>query len=78
MRGLLESVFGPLDALLGSVPLAAGRWIIVGFLVLSALAALALPRWYVLLGAPDRRWYRDLRLWALAFMLPYVVIYVLL
>lgn len=75
MRSLLEALLGPPDRLLGAIPIAVGRWLVVAFLIGVALATFLLPRWYVLLGAADRRWFRDLRWWALAITLPYVVIY---
>jgi hypothetical protein len=75
VRALLEALLGPADRLLAAVPLSAARWLVVAFLVAAALATFLLPRGYVLLGSPDRRWYRDLRWWAVLIMLPYVVIY---
>lgn len=77
MKTFLQALLGPFDVLLGSIPLAAGRWVIVAFFALVALGTLALPREFVLRGAPDRRWYRDLRWWGLAITLPYVLIYAL-
>jgi len=78
MRAFFEVVFGGFDAMLGAIPLAAARWVLVGFFLLAAVASLLLPREFVFRGAPDQRWYRDLRWWALAATLPYVLIYALL
>lgn len=75
MRELLQAIFDPLNAALGAVPLGAGRWITVAFLLLVTVAALFLPRSYVYLGAPDHGRWRDLRLWTLAMMIPYLLIY---
>jgi hypothetical protein len=77
MRDLLAIVFGRLDDLLGVIPLAAARWVLVGFFVVPAAVSLFLPREFVFRGAPDRRWYRDLRWWALIVTAPYVLIYAL-
>jgi hypothetical protein len=77
MKTLLQALLGPFDAMLGAIPLAAGRWVIVGFFAAVALATLAQPSEFVFRGAPDRRWYRDLRWWGLAITLPYVLIYAL-
>ena len=77
MRELLQAVLGPLDTLLGSIPLGAARWVIVGYFSAVALASLLLPREFVFRGAPDQRWYRDLRWWGIAITLPYVLIYAL-
>jgi hypothetical protein len=77
VKTLLQTLLGPFDLLLGSIPLAAGRWCIVGFFAAVALATMLLPREFVFRGAPDRRWFRDLRWWALAITLPYILIYAL-
>lgn len=75
MREALGAIFDPLSAALGAVPLGAGRFITVGFLLLATVATLFLPANYVYLGSPDRRRWRDLRLWAVSIMLPYLLIY---
>jgi hypothetical protein len=77
VKALLQTLFGPFDLLLGAIPLAAGRWVIVGFFAAVALGTLLLPGEFVFRGAPDRRWYRDLRWWGVAILLPYIVIYAL-
>ena len=77
MKTLLHALLGPFDRLLGSIPLAAGRWIIVGFFCAVALGTMLVPREFVFRGAPDQRWYRDLRWWGLAITLPYILIYAL-
>ena len=77
LRPFLEAIFTPLDRALGSIPFAAARWIVVAFLVLAALVPLALSKDFIYLGSPDRGRVRDLRLWALVIMLPYVLIYLL-
>ena len=74
---LLHGVFGRLDAVLGSIPFGAARWIVVGFLVVAALSPLLLSEAYVYVGSADRSRRRDLRLWALLIMLPYILIYML-
>ncbi len=78
MRSLFETLFGGFDALLAAIPLAAARWVLVGFFVSVAAASFLLSREFVFRGAPDQRWYRDLRWWAIAATLPYVVVYALL
>ncbi len=75
MIGAVEAVFRVLDAGLAAIPLSAARWIVVAFLSLAMVGALGLDREFVFRGAPARKWYLDLRLWAAAFMLPYVLIY---
>ena len=78
MKTLLETLFGGFDALLAAIPLAAARWVWSAFSSPSRSASFLLPREFVFRGAPDQRWYRDLRWWAIAATLPYVVIYALL
>ena len=75
MRSFLEAVLGPFDSLLGAIPLGVARWIIVAFLVAAGAGALLVPREFVFRGAPDNRRYRDLRWWAIAALLPYLLIY---
>jgi hypothetical protein len=77
VKTLLQTLFAPFDLLLGSIPLAAGRWVIVGFFCVVALCTMLVPTEFVFRGAPDRRWWRDLRWWGLAITLPYVLIYAL-
>jgi hypothetical protein len=77
MKELLQAVLGPLDGLLGAIPLGAARWVIVGFFCAVAGATLLLPREFIYRGAPDQRWYRDLRWWGVAITAPYVLIYAL-
>ena len=77
MRAILEAVFAPLDALLQAIPFAAARWCVVAFLLISAVLPFFLSDDYIFLGSPDRSRWRDLRHWALAFMAPYVLIYLL-
>jgi hypothetical protein len=77
VRELLEAVLGPFDALLGAIPLGAARWSIVAYFSAMAAATLLLPREFIYRGAPDRRWWRDLRWWGIAITAPYVLIYAL-
>ena len=77
MKELLQAVLGPLDAMLGAIPLGAARWVIVGFFATVGLSTLLLPREFIYRGAPDQRWYRDLRWWGVAITAPYVLIYAL-
>ena len=78
MRTILEFVLGPIDAALGSLPLWSARVAVALLLILPAVAAWRLSRDWVLRGAPDRARWRDLRVWAALFIVPYLVIYLLL
>ena len=78
MRTILEFVLAPIDAALGSLPLWSARIAVALLLILPAAAVWRLNRDWVLRGAPDRARWRDLRVWAALFVIPYLVIYLLL
>lgn len=78
MRAVLELVLGPVDAAMGALPLWSARVAVALLLVLPAAAVWRLGREWVLRGAPDRARWRDLRIWAALFVVPYLVIYLLL
>ena len=75
---LLKRLHQPLDEWIGGLPSWAGVACAVGLFVLAGLWVLTLKREYVYVGAPDRRRWRDLRLWALLVLLPYIIIYLVL
>jgi hypothetical protein len=66
MRDLLVALFGGFDAMLDAVPLAAARWVVVGFFVVAAGASFLLPREFVYRGAPQPRGVTVQRGWARA------------
>lgn len=78
MRTIFELVLGPIDAAMGALPLWSARVAVALLLVLPAAAVWRLGREWVLRGAPDRARWRDLRIWAALFVVPYLVIYLLL
>ncbi len=78
IRTLLEFVLEPLDAALGALPIWSARVAVAALLILPAAAVWRLGRDRVLRGAPDRARWRDLRIWALLFVVPYLAIYLLL
>ncbi len=78
LEAALEFVLGPADALLGSLPLWTARVAVALLLVLPAAAVWRLDRDWVLRGAPNRARWRDLRVWAVLFVVPYLVIYLFL
>ncbi len=78
MRSILEFVLGPIDAALGALPLWSARIAVALLLILPAAAVWRLNRDWVLRGAPDHARWRDLRIWAALFTVPYLVIYLLL
>ncbi|MEM6703169.1 MAG: hypothetical protein AAGA81_06105 [Acidobacteriota bacterium] len=78
LRQFLEAFFGPLDQLLGSLPLMTGRVAVALLLLVPLVWVLRLDREFILLGSPDRARWRDLRLWAVLVTLPYLAIYLFL
>lgn len=78
MRTLLEFVLGPINAAMGALPLWSARIAVALLLILPAAAVWRLGRDWVLRGAPDLAKWRDLRIWAALFVVPYLVIYLLL
>ena len=78
MKTFLEAIFAPLNSLFEAIPFAAARPLVVGFLLIATLLPLLLSEDFVFRGSTDRRRSRDLRLWAVAAMFPYVLIYLFL
>lgn len=71
----LKSLFAPLDTFLGGLTTDVGRWCAAALLITAGIAVLFVRRDYVYLGAPDRHRWRDLRIWTLFALAPYVFIY---
>ncbi len=78
MKALLEFVLGPINTAMGALPLWSARIAVALLLILPAATVWRLSRDWVLRGAPDRAKWRDLRIWAAVFIVPYLVIYLLL
>lgn len=74
----LNSLFGPLDRFLSGLSTDSGRYCAVALFAIAAAWVLTLKRDYVFQGAPDRAWWRDLRLWSVAALAPYVYVYLFL
>jgi hypothetical protein len=74
---VLAAFFGPINRALGAIPLSSARWVAVGYIAVGALWVFLLPRSYIYQGAPSQAWWRDLRLWAFVFLLPFALIYIL-
>ncbi len=77
MKHFLEAIFAPMNSLFEAIPFAAARPLVVGFLVAAAVAPLLVSKDFVFRGCSDRRRSRDLRLWAVLAMIPYILIYLL-
>ena len=77
MNTFVEALLGPLNSTFEAIPFAAARPLVVAFLVIAALSPLFLSEDFIFRGTTDRRRWRDLRLWAIAAMIPYVLLYLL-
>lgn len=74
----LKKVHEPVDRWLGSLPMSVAVACALGLYAGAVVWVWTLRREFVFRGAPDKRWYRDLRLWATVVVMPYVAIYILL
>lgn len=74
---VFRPVFAPINRALSAIPLAAARWVAFSYIVFGALWTFLLPRKYIYEGAPSQAWWWDLRLWAVVFLLPFALIYLL-
>ncbi len=63
------------DVWLMAIPLSVARYVPVALFVIAAIFALTQKRSFVFLGAPTQAAWRDLRIWTVVFLIPYVVIY---
>ena len=71
----LKAIFGPLDEWLISLSPTTARACAVGLFLLAAVWVWTLRREFVYRGAPSRARWRDLRIWAVLALIPYVIIY---
>ena len=71
----LKSVHTSLDHWIDGLPLDTGRYCAIGLFLLAGLWSLSLKRDFIYRSAPDRALWRDLRLWAVLALLPYMLVY---
>ena len=85
MKGFIEQTLvpwlkwalDPFHAWLDGLPPAAWRASICAFLILGTCWVLFLRREFVFRGAADQRLWRDLRVWVILLLIPYLAIYLL-
>lgn len=73
----LKAVHAPIDQWLGGLPMWLAELSAIGLYVLALVWVWVLRSDFVFRGAPDRRPWRDLRIWATAVVIPYIVVYAL-
>ena len=60
---------------LESLPLVIGKYIAALFFLGMIIWAWFRPKSYILKGAPDQRWWRDLRIWTTVLLGLQIIIY---
>jgi hypothetical protein len=73
----LTLFFEPIHSVMRSIPLSRARLFVLALLILPLVGLLLQKRSFIFRGAPDQKRWRDLRLWAVIVLLPYVVLYAL-
>ena len=73
----LKALLTPLDQLIDTLPLWVGTACAIGLFVIVGIWALTLKRSYIYLGAPDQAAWRDLRIWTIIVLLPYIIVYLI-
>ncbi|MBX9789627.1 MAG: hypothetical protein K2Y37_11990 [Pirellulales bacterium] len=71
----LRALHAPLDQWLDSLPMWVAQVCAIGLFVVAGLWVLTLSRDFVYLGSPTKSRWRDLRLWSIALLLPYIAVY---
>jgi hypothetical protein len=73
----LKSLHQPIDDWLGSLPMSVAMFCAIGLFVLAGIWVWTLKSDFIFRGAPDRSRWRDLRIWSMIVLLPYISIYLL-
>jgi len=74
----LKSLHKPLDDWLGSLPMSVAVACAISLFVVAGIWVWTLRREFIFRGAPDQKWWRDLRIWSMVVLLPYIAIYLIL
>lgn len=74
----LKSLHEPIDNWLGSLPMSVAMACAIGLFVLAGIWVWTLSSDFIFRGAPDQSRWRDLRIWSMVVLLPYITIYFLL
>ncbi len=74
----LKSFHEPIDQWLGSLPMSVAMVCAIGLFVVAGVWVWTLRREFIFRGAPDQQCWRDLRIWSMIVLLPYIAIYLLL
>jgi len=73
----LRSLHEPIDHWLVSLPMSVAMACAIGLFVLAGIWVWTLHTDFIFRGAPDHKRWRDLRIWSMVVLLPYITIYFL-
>ena len=73
----IKALHQPIDDWLGSLPMSTALACAIGLFVVAGIWVWTLRTEFIFRGAPGRRWWCDLRIWATLVLLPYIGIYLL-
>jgi len=71
----VRALHKPVDDWLGGLPMTVALGCAVGLYMVAALWVWSLRKEFIFRGAPSKRWWCDLRIWATLILLPYVSVY---
>jgi ABC-type uncharacterized transport system permease subunit len=74
----LKAIHQPFDEWLGTLPMSVALGCVLALYAVALIWVWTLRREFVFRGAPDQKWWRDLRVWATIVTIPYVAVYLLL
>jgi hypothetical protein len=74
----IKALHQPIDDWLGSLPMSVAMICTIGLFMLAGIWIWTLRTEFIFRGAPCRRWWCDLRIWATLLLLPYIGVYLML
>ena len=74
----LKALHTPVDQWLATLPMGFAMACALGLYFVAVVWVWTLKKEFVFRGAPDRKSWRDLRVWATLVVIPYVFVYLLL
>ena len=71
----LKTIQQPIDEWLGTVDMSVAMICCLGLFGIALCWVWTLNKEFILKGAPDNAWWRDLRIWATLVLVPYITAY---
>jgi hypothetical protein len=75
MKELFQAAGGALISALGWIPDWGVKLLVILIFACLVYLALRLPREYIFIGAPNRKWWRDVRIWVVVVVFLEVLMY---